>query len=118
MVPMLRCGLLRSNFCLAMSSPSLLFGGLPLALRELLCDGMRNFCVMQELHRISGATLAHGAHIRCVTEHLGERHPGPDDLRVAARLHALDLPPAGIDVSDDVTHVLLRRHDLDSHDGL
>src|SRR6476646_11313190 len=106
MVPMLRCGLVRSNFCLAMSSPSLLFGGLPLALRELLCDGMRNFCVMKELHRIGGASLAHGAHIRCVTEHLGERDAGADDLRVAPRLHALDLPTARVDVADHVAHVV------------
>ena len=58
------------------------------------------------------------AQVGGVAEHLGQRHLGADDLRVAARLHALDVAAAAGEVAHDVAHELLGRVDLDRHDRL
>src|SRR3954466_4318304 len=86
-VPMLTCGLVRSNFFLAIAVCSLV----PLAcaaapaldlrlLNELRGDARRDLCVVAELHRGGRATLAHRAQVRDVAEHLGERDERPHDL--------------------------------------
>ena len=67
----------------------------PCAISSLRCL-LRNFCVVGELHRVAGAALGHAAQLGGVAEHLGQRHHGPDDLRVAARLDALDLAAAAL----------------------
>src|SRR5215218_6441901 len=92
-VPTLRCGLLRSNFCLAMLSflP-------PLALRvdQLGRDRLRHFLVVIELHRERRAALGHGPDVRRVAEHLSERNHRLDLLRVPDRLEMLDAAAAGV----------------------
>src|SRR5919197_2313648 len=115
MVPTLRCGLVRSNFCLPIPSFLLLRGR---GVDELRCDQLRDFLVAIELHGERGPALRRRAQVGCVTEHRRQGHAGSDRLRVAARLEALDAPSAGVEVTHDVTEVLLRSHDLDGHDRL
>src|SRR5690606_38604735 len=73
--------------------------------------------VVIEEHGERGATLAHAAQVRGVTEHLGQRHVGGDHLGVTARRHALDLATARVEAADYVAHVLLGGGGFHSHDG-
>src|SRR5438046_399962 len=101
MVPTLRCGLVRSNFCFPI--PYLSF--LPLrGLRvdDLACDRLRHFLVPVELHGERGPALRRRAQVGCVTKHRGERDVGPDRLRVAPRLEALGAPAARVGVAPPV----------------
>src|SRR5690606_10196753 len=51
-------------------------------------------------------------------EHVRERHHGVNDHGDTTRFLPLDLTAATVDVTDDRTNVLFRRHDLDLHDRL
>src|SRR3954453_21923144 len=100
-VPMFTCGLVRSNFFLAIlltapgSCPS---GRLDLRLLdELRGQAGRDLGVMTELHRRRRPALAHRPQVRDVPEHLGERHECAHDLGAAARLHTLDLAAAAVE---------------------
>ena len=79
---------------------------------------VRDFRVMIELHGVLGAALAHGTERADVTEHVGQRHHGIDDARVAALIHAAYLSAAAVQIADDVTHVVFRSNDLDLHHRL
>src|SRR3954471_8850788 len=74
MVPTLRCGFVRSNFCLAISLSSFAWlrrrAGL---LGDLGGDVARHFLVPVELHGEIGASLRHRPEVGRVAEHLGER---------------------------------------------
>src|SRR6266567_5121597 len=78
-VPTFTCGFVRSYFAFAMVAPP------PPAVlprsrarcrlardlgHDFLGDGRRHFLVAGELHRVGGAPLGHGAHLRGVAEHL------------------------------------------------
>src|SRR6476619_500545 len=145
MVPMLTCGLVRSNFAFATvvllrtflcyavrpgqdvarwggfrwkrlrDVPQSLPAGL---LDDLLGNGLGDLCVGVELHGEARAALRLGAQVADVAEHLGQRDEALDDLGAADVLHALDLATAGVDVTDDVAHVVLGRTDLDGHHRL
>src|SRR5262249_30396653 len=87
-VPMFTCGLVRSNFFLAIcvllpgSCPS---GRLDLRLLdELRGQAGRDLGVMAELHRRRRPALGHRPQVRDVAEHLGERDERADDLGRAA----------------------------------
>src|SRR6266567_4713899 len=120
-VPMLTCGLVRSNFFLAIcllpgSCPS---GRLDLRLLdELRGQAGRDLGVVTELHRRRRPTLGHRPQVRDVAEHLGQWDERPDDLGRSARLHPLDLPAAAVEVADHVAHELLGHRDLVPHDRL
>src|SRR4051795_11956552 len=123
MVPTLRCGLLRSNFCLdtdlLLRYGTSVVDSRPLGRRidELACDRLRNFLVAIELHRERGPPLRRRAQVGGVAEHGCERDARPDRLRVAARLQALDAASPRAEVAHHVAEVLLWRHDLDGHNG-
>src|SRR6201746_2093561 len=114
MVPMLTCGLVRSNFALAMG-PVLLCGGLwvvldggagrcPCAgnwvvLCGLLAPHLRDdllghvsgdLGVAVELHGVAGAALGAAAEVADVAEHLRQRDQGLDDAHPSALVHGLD----------------------------
>src|SRR6187401_846778 len=109
MVPMLTCGLLRSNFCFAIYSSVLrALGG-----DNLACDRLRDVLVAIELHGERCPALRRRSQVGCVAEHGGQRNVGVDRLRVAARLDALDAPAARVEVAENVAEVLLGRDDLD-----
>src|SRR5262247_3118852 len=104
-VPMFRCGFVRSNFCFDMGLPRApLFGWLLAADAgdDLLCDRLGHLLVRVELHRVCRSALGARAEVGSVAEHFGQRHLGPDNLRVPALLHSLDLAPARRQVADDV----------------
>src|SRR5688572_19214206 len=116
MVPTLRCGLVRSNFCFPIAPPVSLR-----SLRrrdDLARDRLWRFLVAVELHRESRAALRHRAQVRRVPEHRRKRNSGTYRLRVAAGLETFDSAAASVEIAHYVTEVLLRRHDLDGHDGL
>src|ERR1051326_6236696 len=106
-VPTLTCGFLRSNFALAMMSPECLVGLAALFGDDLVADVLGDLFVVRELHAVGGASLGHGAQGRGVAEHLGQGHLGPDDLGVAALLHAFHPAALGIQVADHVAHEVL-----------
>src|SRR5215218_7206171 len=121
-VPMFTCGLVRSNFFLAIVGFSWLSvgaGSADLGLGdELLGEIARDLCVVRKLHRVAGPALGHRPQVRGVAEHLGEWHRGAHDDRGASVLRALELPAAGVEVADHVAHELLRQRDLDPHERL
>src|SRR5215471_14177751 len=84
-VPTLQCGLLRSNFDLAMelslSGPALFLchvAGSGVLLLNLVSDRLRHFRVVVELHGECRPPLAHGAQRVDIAEHVGERHHRAD----------------------------------------
>src|SRR5215211_572421 len=109
MVPTFRCGLVRSNLPLDIAFLPFCYLGR---------DALRHLGIMIELHGERRAALGLGAHGGRVTEHLGQRHHGPDDLAAAAGVHALDLPTPRGEVAHHVAHELLGHDDLDVHHGL
>src|SRR5215468_6593082 len=132
MVPMLTCGLVRSNFAFATGvllwtswfvaaaacGATLHDDGplLPGRLRDdLLCHVRGNLGVGVELHRVARPALGLRPQVTDVAEHLRQRYQCADDAGTAALLHRLDDAAAGVEVADDVTHVLLRGDDLDRH---
>src|SRR5215213_2583057 len=93
MVPMLRCGLVRSNLALAMAVPN------SLAVRELFAanalddffgDRLWHLLVRVELHGVRRATLGARTEVSSVAEHLSQRHLSPYHVSGAALLHPLD----------------------------
>src|SRR5579871_4695119 len=97
-VPILICGLLRSNFSFAMRispfggrrpSPSFRYLSLDLV-DDLFGETARHLFIPSEVHRETAAPLCPRAQFGCVSEHLRERDHRFDDLRRAAQLHALD----------------------------
>src|SRR5436309_1830159 len=97
-VPMLTCGLVRSNFFLAIWLSPLSPRPLDLALLdELGGHRCRDLRVMRKLHGRRRATLGHRPQVRHVAEHLRQRHERPDHLRGSARLHALHVATAAVE---------------------
>src|SRR5215210_6341688 len=120
MVPMLTCGLVRSNFAFATVGPPQDSWGVqpqirgwcgrsgrerrpgearslaPGLLDDLLRDVPRNLGVGVELHAVVRPALRLGPQVANVAEHLGQRDLGPDHLDAAGVLHGLDLPTAGV----------------------
>src|SRR5215212_2847307 len=104
MVPMLTCGLVRSNFAFAtVGPPQDSWGVQPLSgwcgrsgrdrgtwrdarslapglLDDLLGHVPRNLGVGVELHAVVGPPLRLGAQVANVSEHLRQRHKRPHDL--------------------------------------
>src|SRR3954470_13689950 len=147
MVPMLTCGLVRSNFAFATGvllwTVSFLLarragralrtlstararaahdgphvphrsGGLSASrLRDDLLRHVRgNLGVGVELHAVARPALRLRPQVADVAEHLRQRHESAYDAGAAALLHRLDDAAAGVQVADDVTHVLLGSGDL------
>src|ERR1700733_12393968 len=130
MVPTFTCGLLRSNFCLAIASllptPGQGHGG-PDALSlsaisaictgrlrnrnrsgllpvgpgdDLLGDRLGNLVIRLKLHRVRGATLGARTQVGSVAEHVGQRYRRVDHVAAALLIHALHLASAGGEVPD------------------
>src|SRR4051812_31391050 len=142
MVPMLTCGLVRSNLALATgflsswlrrwcvlvgsggarrprAGPATAYSLLASRLGDdLLGDVGRDLGVRVEHHGVARPPLGAAAQVAHVAEHLRERDQGPDDAGAGALLHRLDGSAPGVQVADDVTHVLFRGDDLDGHQRL
>src|SRR5665647_218308 len=144
MVPMLTCGLVRSNFALPTmvllrtnqvlrlttmpdAATSWVLGDLnadttaSLAtdlLDDLFCHILGDLGVGVELHRVVGTTLGLGPQVANVSEHLRQWHHSPNDLGAADVFHGVDLATARVEVADHVAHVDLGRTHLDGHHRL
>src|SRR4030095_9161595 len=154
MVPMLTCGLVRSNFAFATgvllwTVISFLARRAGAALRtlstararavhdgphvphrvrlasragslsdDLLRHVLRNLGVGVELHAVTRPALRLGPEVADGAEHLRQRHQSLDQAGAGALLHGVDDATAGVEVSDDVAHVVLRGGDLDGHHRL
>merc|ERR1719198_1036807 len=105
----------RGGVTALLCTAGLLLGGATL---ELLSEVGRQRLVPVELHGEGGTTLGEGAQLANVAEHRRERDGGSDDLHVALLVHAVDHATTGVQVTNDATHVVLWRGDLDLHDGL
>src|SRR6185312_13663454 len=106
MVPILQCGLVRWNFSLpiwlSVPAPAELSVWMSGVFRlDLVRDPFGDFGVVIELHGEGGASLAHGAQVVDVREHVGERHHGTDDVGVAAHVLALNMAAPRVEVADD-----------------
>src|SRR5260370_12258109 len=103
MVPIFTCGLLRSNFSLAICfsaplstieflakspEPELLLSAC--LLHDLLAQRRRHLGVMRKMHRERRASLRAAAQIPGVTEHLRQRHFHANDVAARAILRALN----------------------------
>src|SRR5471030_3475992 len=115
-VPMLQCGLLRSNFAFAIFL--LLNSYLGVFGFDFVRERLRDLAVVIEFHRIVRAPLGLAAQLIDVAEHVGQRHHGGDNLGVAARILTLYLATTGIEVADHAAKKFIRRHDFHLHDGL
>src|SRR5687768_1061169 len=135
MVPMLTCGLVRSNFALATGAPPdccyLTRGcGVVLVPRirarllaadlldDLVGDVRGNLGVRVELHRVRRLTGGLRPQVANVPEHLGQRHEGVDDHVAVTLLLRLDLAAARVDVADDRAQEALGRDHLDGEHRL
>ena len=87
-------------------------------LDDLVGDGLGDLGVRVELHRVHGPARGLRAQVADVAEHLGQRHQGTHDLDAGGVLHRLDLAATGVQVADDVAHVLLGSTHLDAHERL
>src|SRR3954465_7526196 len=113
-VPTLRCGFERSNFCFAIWVISLR----ALGVDDLARDRLGHVFVTVELHRERSPTLAHRAQVGGVSEHLGERDTGIDLLTALDLLQVLDAAATGAEVPHHVAEVVVGRLHLDSHHRL
>ena len=73
---------------------------------------------MIEFHGVDTTTLSHGAEIRDVTEHVGERDLRSDDLSVGFLDHTFDRTTAGRNIAHDGTDIVDRSGDVRSDDRL
>src|ERR1700681_1078483 len=88
-VPILTCGLLRSNFSFA-----ILFRDLSLhPVHNLLPQSRGDFLVFAEMHRKTSAPLRVRANIGGVAEHLRKRHHRLDDLGSAPQFQPFYAAP-------------------------
>src|SRR6478609_9764947 len=74
---------------------------------DLLRDVRGNLGIGVELHAVASPALRLRPQVADVAEHLRQRHEGAYDAGAATLLHCLDDAAAGVQVADDVTHVLL-----------
>src|SRR6476620_3562709 len=131
MVPMLTCGLVRSNLALAtgflsswLRSRTRVWGAVQVGLLasrlgdDLLGDVGRDLGVRVEHHGVARPSLGAAAQVAHVAEHLRERDQRLDDTGAGALVHRLDGAAPGVQVADDVAHVLFGGDDLDRHERL
>src|ERR1035438_4596372 len=85
---------------------------------NLLGDAGRHLGIRIELHAVVRPALRPAPQVTHIAKHLGQRHDRLDDPGPGAFLHGLDLAAPTVQVADDLTHVVVRRPDLDGHHRL
>ena len=76
---------------------------------------LRDLGVAVERHGVHSAALGLRTQVTDVAEHAGQRDVRTDDLDALCIFHGLHLATAGVEVTDNFTHVFLRGADLDIH---
>ena len=85
---------------------------------DLIGDVLRTRHVMRELHRELATTGRHGTQVTDIAKHLRQRTLRLDANAGAAGFLGLDHATATVEVTDDITHIGLRREDVHFHDRL
>ena len=73
---------------------------------------------MAGLHAVLATALSAGTHGSSITEHLAQRYESINLLYAASVFDALDLSTTGVQVADNVAHVLLGNDNGNLHDRL
>src|SRR5581483_248446 len=85
---------------------------------DFLGHRARRFFVTREVHRVRGATLGAGTHVRGVSEHFRQRHDGANHLRTGAVLHAFNAPATRTQIAHDGARKILGDDHFHRHDRL
>src|SRR4051812_37895420 len=85
---------------------------------DLLRHVLRNLGVGVELHAVTRPALRLRPEVADVAEHLGQRHQSLHDAGAGTLLHRLDDATTGVEVTDDIAHIVLRRGHLNGHHRL
>src|SRR5699024_8558574 len=88
----------------------------PLLLDDLLGNTLGDLRIAGEGHRIHRTALGLRPQITDVAEHLRQRDHSLDDLHTGSIVHRLNLATPGIQVADDITHVILSGAHLYVHE--
>src|SRR4051812_9530285 len=118
MVPMLTCGLLRSNFSLLMCVPSKSLSVTAELLDQRLRHRIWGRFVMRKLHRVRRPSLSPRTEVGGIAEHHREGNLGVDYLCVSSLGGADDLSAPGGQIAHHVAHRLLGSDDLRLHHRL
>src|SRR5215217_2012461 len=84
-------------------------------LDDLVGNCLRDLGVAVERHGVHSAALGLRTQVTDVAEHAGQRNVSTDNLDALCIFHGLHLATAGVEVTDNFTHVFLRGADLDIH---
>ena len=85
---------------------------------QLLLQTLGQLHIVAGFHGVLTTALGAGAQVGSIAEHLGQGDKGIDLLGAGAHLVALDLTAAGVQIADNVAHVLVGDDDTDLHDRL
>ena len=85
---------------------------------QLLLQTLGQLHIVAGLHGVLATALGAGAQVGSIAEHLGQGDKGIDLLGAGAHLVALNLATAGIQITDDVAHILVGYDNAHLHDGL
>src|SRR5699024_448081 len=69
-------------------------------------------------HGVVTTALSSGTQVCCITEHLSQRNETADHLTAADIVHTFDTSTTGVDITDNITHVVFRCGNFDLHDRL
>src|SRR5690554_3579028 len=73
---------------------------------------------MIKLVGIYTSTLGLASKVCGISKHFGQWNESTYDLHISSRFHTFDSATSGVQVSDDVSHVIFRYGDLDFEDRL
>ena len=85
---------------------------------QLLLQTLGQLHIVAGFHGVLATALGAGAQVGSIAEHLGQGDKGIDLLGAGAHLVALNLATAGIQITDDVAHILVGYDNAHLHDGL
>src|SRR5690606_18946018 len=124
MVPTLTWGLLRSNFSLATLNSSkietqLIFVFSDFALRnDFISNIARSLRIFQKLHGVGRTPLSCRTQGCCITKHLRQWNLCINNLAHDAFVHPQDQTTTTVEISNNITHVDLRRYHFYLHNWL
>src|SRR5699024_5707453 len=96
-------------------APTILFC---LCRQYLFLYRLRNRLVSVKEHGVVTTALSSGTQVCCITEHLSQRNETADHLTAADIVHTFDTSTTGVDITDNITHVVFRCGNFDLHDRL
>mmetsp|Transcript_14496 Transcript_14496/g.24999 ORF Transcript_14496/g.24999 Transcript_14496/m.24999 type:complete len:620 (+) Transcript_14496:1166-3025(+) len=83
---------------------------------QFLLDVTWHNFVLEQAHRVVGSALGHRSQSRHVLEHLGKGHQGFNSLDWTTFAQVQHLATSRVDITQHITHRLLRSDHIDLHD--